>query len=327
MTGHLHHHHSSHAGHDHSVRADADRRWLVIALVLISLLMAGEVVAGIISGSLALLSDAAHLLTDVAAIILALIAMRLAARPPQGGFTFGLQRAEILSAQANGLTLVLLGCWLAYEAVERLLHPPPVAGELVLITAAIGVVVNIAAAWCMSRANRTSLNVEGAFQHLLNDLFAFVATLIGGVVVVLTGFTRADAIATLVVVVLMVTAGARLIRDSGRILLEAAPAGMDVDALGAELAAVPAVDEIHDLHLWQITSGQAALSAHVIVADHADCHTSRVRLEELLRVRHDIQHTTLQVDHVADITEAAGLERCGPVHRSEAPADTRAHQH
>ncbi|WP_308121269.1 cation diffusion facilitator family transporter [Paractinoplanes bogorensis] len=294
--------------------AGSDRRWLVAALILISVLMLAEVVAGVVSGSLALLSDAAHLLTDVAAIVLALAAMRLAARPPRGGFTYGLKRAEILSAQANGLTLILLGLWLAYEAVGRLIDPPEVAGGVVLVTAAIGVVVNVVAAWCMSRANRTSLNVEGAFQHLLNDLFAFAATLVSGVVMVVTGFTRADAIASLIVVVLMVHAGARLVRDSGRILLEAAPAGMDVDALGAELAAVTAVHEIHDLHLWQITSGHAALSAHVIVEDHADCHRSRVDLEELLRVRHHIRHTTLQVDHAADTD---GL-RCGPVHRSAA---------
>jgi cobalt-zinc-cadmium efflux system protein len=127
----------------------------------------------------------------------------------------------------------------------------------------------------------------------------------------------------------MIIAGVRLIRDSGRILLEAAPAGVDVDALGAELAAVATVDEIHDLHLWQITSGQAALSAHVIVADHADCHTSRARLEELLRVRHDIRHTTLQVDHAADVADSAGQPHCdeahGPVHRSDMPAGAPAH--
>lgn len=321
MSGHDHdhqdggrdHHGGGHGGHDHGVRADADRRWLVGALALITTFMAGEVVVGVIAGSLALLSDAAHMLTDAAAIVLALIAMRLAARPPQGGYTYGLKRAEILSAQANGLSLLLLGGWLAYEAVHRLLDPPEVAGALVLVTAAIGVVVNIAAAWCMSRANRTSLNVEGAFQHILNDLFAFVATLIAGVIMVFTGFARADAIASLIVVVLMVVAGVRLVRDSGRILLEAAPPGVDVDAIGAELAAVPAVTEIHDLHVWQITSGQTALSAHVIVADHADCHRTREDLELLLQTHHDIRHTTLQVDHPADQPHCD--EAHGPAHR------------
>ncbi|WIM93156.1 cation diffusion facilitator family transporter [Actinoplanes oblitus] len=318
--GHEHGGHGhGHGGHGHGVRADADRRWLVGALGLITVFMAGEVVVGLIAGSLALLSDAAHMLTDAAAIVLALIAMRLAARPPRGGFTYGLKRAEILSAQANGLSLLLLGGWLAYEAVHRLIDPPEVAGGLVLATAAVGVVVNIAAAWCLSRANRTSLNVEGAFQHILNDLFAFIATLIAGVIMVLTGFTRADAIASLIVVALMAVAGVRLLRDSGRVLLEAAPPGVDVDAIGAELAAVPAVTEIHDLHLWQITSGQTALSAHVLVADHADCHHIRHTLEYLLRDGHQIRHTTLQVDHAADASphpEPHCDESHGPTHRS-----------
>jgi cobalt-zinc-cadmium efflux system protein len=317
------HEHGHHAGHSHGVDADTDRRWLTVALTVITVFMAGEVVVGIVARSLALLSDAAHMLTDAAAIVLALVAMRLAARPPKGGYTYGLKRAEILSAQANGLTLLLLGGWLAYEAVHRLIDPLPVAGGLVVVTAAVGVAVNLVAGWCLSRANRSSLNVEGAFQHILTDLFAFVATLIAGLVMVFTGFTRADAIASLIVVALMAIAGVRLVRDSGRILLEAAPAGVDVDAVGAQLAAVPAVVEVHDLHLWQITSGQAALSAHVIVADHADCHTVRGALERLLRDRHGISHTTLQVDHAdGSITVIDGPAHCeeahGPVHRPAA---------
>ncbi|MFN8081290.1 MAG: cation diffusion facilitator family transporter [Kineosporiaceae bacterium] len=312
-------------GHDHGpdISPDADRRWLFAALSLIVAFMLGEVVVGLIAGSLALLSDAAHMLTDAMSIVLALIAMRLAQRPPQGGYTFGLQRAEILSAQANGWTLLLLGAWLAFEAVRRLLEPPHVVGGLVLITAAVGVVVNLLAVACMSRANRSSLNIQGAFQHILNDLFAFLATLVAGVVMVLTGFTRADAIASLIVVVLMVSSGSGLVRDSSRILLEAAPAGMDVDAVGAQLVRLPAVVEVHDLHLWQITSGQAALSAHVIVADHGDCHRIRTAVEDLLRTEHQIMHTTLQVDHLGDhvagATDVAAtccVETHGPVHRA-----------
>ncbi|GAA0586901.1 cation diffusion facilitator family transporter [Paractinoplanes ferrugineus] len=291
--------------------ADTDRRWLTLALALIGAFMAGEVVVGIIARSLALLSDAAHMLTDAGAIVLALIAMRLAARAPKGGFTYGLKRAEILSAQANGLTMLLLAAWLGYEAVRRLIDPPPVAGQLVLITALVGVFVNIAAAWAMSRANRSSLNVEGAFQHVLNDLYAFVATAIAGVVMVTTGFARADGIATLVVVVLMVKAGLGLIRESGRIFLEAAPAGFDPAALGAEIVAMDEVVEVHDLHVWQITSGQPALSAHVLVVPGGDCHAVRGRIEELLRSRHHLTHSTLQVDHCA-VGEPAG--HCDDAH-------------
>lgn len=226
-----------HAGHSHGVSADADRRWLGIALGLITVFMAGEVVVGIAAQSLALISDAAHMLTDAVSIVLALIAMRLAARPARGGFTYGLKRAEILSAQANGLTLLLLGAWLAYEGVRRLIDPPEVEGGLVLVTALAGIVVNIAAAWCISKANRSSLNVEGAYQHILNDLFAFIGTAIAGLIVLLTGFARADAIATLVVVALMFKAGYGLLHESGRIFLEAAPADVDPDALGDKLVA------------------------------------------------------------------------------------------
>ncbi|GIE85728.1 cation diffusion facilitator family transporter [Actinoplanes regularis] len=294
------HEHGGHAGHDHGVSAGTDRRWLTLALTLIGVFMAGEVVVGIIARSLALLSDAAHMLTDAGAIVLALIAMRLAARQPKGGFTYGLKRAEILSAQANGLTMLLLAAWLAYESVQRLIDPPQVAGGLVLVTALVGIVVNLAAAWAMSRANRASLNVEGAFQHILSDLYAFIATAIAGVVMVTTGFTRADGIATLIVVALMIKSGLRLIHESGRIFLEAAPAGFDPAALGAEIAAMDEVVEVHDLHVWQITSGQPALSAHVLVVPDGDCHAVRARIEELLRTRHRITHSTLQVDHDGD---------------------------
>ncbi|GLZ79692.1 putative cation transporter [Actinorhabdospora filicis] len=292
------HGHGGHAGHSHGVSADADKRWLSIALGLIVVFMAAEVVVGVVSGSLALLSDAAHMLTDAASIVLALIAIRLAARPPAGGYTYGLKRAEILSAQANGLTLLLLAGWLVYEAIERLIDPPEVAGGLVLVTALVGIVVNLAAAWALSRANRTSLNVEGAFQHILTDLFAFIGTAVAGLVMVLTGFARADAIASLFVAALMIKAGIGLVAASGRILLEAAPAGIDPAALGRHLAEMPQVVEVHDLHVWQITSGQPAMSAHVLVTPDADCHAVREEIETWLRAEHELDHSTLQVDHL-----------------------------
>src|SRR5689334_21194347 len=306
---HDHDHEHGHEGHSHGVAADADRKWLSLALALIGVFMAGEVVAGLIAHSLALLSDAAHMLTDAGGIVLALVAIRLAARPPKGGFTFGLKRAEILSAQANGLTMLILAVWLAFEAIRRLVHPPEVAGGLVLITALAGIVVNLAASWSISRANRSSLNVEGAFQHILNDLFAFVATAIAGLIVLLTGYTRADPIATLIVVALMVKAGLRLIRESGKIFLEAAPSGIDPPALGARLTGVTGVVEVHDLHVWQITSGQPALSAHVLVAEGLDCHAIRVTIEQMLRRDYRITHSTLQVDHAdTDPTTSTGYE-------------------
>lgn len=331
MSAHDHgHQHGAddHEGHAHGVSADADRRWLGLALGLIAGFMAIEVVVGLIASSLALLSDAAHMLTDAASIVLALIAMRLAARPARGGFTYGLKRAEILSAQANGITLLLLAAWLAYEAVRRLISPPDVEGGLVLITALAGIVVNVGAAWCLSRANRTSLNVEGAFQHVLNDLYAFIGTAVAGLIVVLTGFARVDAIATLVVVGLMLKAGYGLVRASGRIFLEAAPAGIDPDEVGDRLVGHDAVTEVHDLHIWTITSGQPALSAHILVRQNGDCHAVRQDLEHLLASDYGLTHTTLQVDHapaevltVSDRTDRTDRKEghCddshGPVHR------------
>ncbi|GAA5017573.1 cation diffusion facilitator family transporter [Kitasatospora paranensis] len=322
-----------HGGHSHAVSADADRRWLVGALVLITAFMVGEVLVGLAAGSLALISDAAHMLTDAAAIGLALVAMRLAARPARGGYTYGLKRAEILSAQANGVTLLVLSAWLGYEAVRRLISPPEVAGGLVLVTALVGVAVNIAAAWCMSKANRSSLNVEGAFQHVLTDLYAFIATAVAGAVVLTTGFVRADAVASLIVVALMLKAGVGLVRASARIFLEAAPAGIDPDAVADRLVAAPLVEEIHDLHIWEITSGQPALSAHILVESGGDCHAVRRELQRRLREEYRITHATLQVDHVGEegpqellqigraaAMEALEAEHCadahGPVHRS-----------
>ncbi|MGW1377070.1 cation diffusion facilitator family transporter [Streptomyces sp. NPDC002446] len=311
MTEHAHSHGHSHS-HAHGVSPDADRRWLRAALILLTAYMAVEVVIGVLAQSLALISDAAHMLTDAVSIVLALIAMRLAARPARGGYTYGLKRAEILSAQANGITLLLLSVWLAYEAVQRLIEPPAVTGGLVLVTALSGIVVNLICTWLLSRANRSSLNVEGAYQHILTDLFGFVATAVSGLVVLTTGFAQADAIATLVVVALMLRAGTGLVRESGRIFMEAAPAGIDPDAIGDHLVAENEVVEVHDLHIWQITSGQPALSAHILVAPGGDCHKVRRSLQELLSGEYGITHATLQVDHVGEDGAADEVLTLGP---------------
>jgi len=256
-----------------------------------------EVIAGVVANSIALISDAAHMLTDASAIALALIAMRIAARPAQGAYTFGYRRAEILSAQINGITLILLVGYFVYEGVRRLMDPPEVSGPVVVVTALAGIVVNAVAAWLLSRADRRSLNVEGAFQHVLNDMYAFIATAVAGVVVWLTGFRQADTIAALVVAALMLKAGWGLLRESGRVLLQAAPADLDPDEIGRLLATDADVMEVHDLHVWTVTSGYPTLSAHVIVVRGADCHGVRTRLADLLHDRFAIGHTTLQVDH------------------------------
>jgi cobalt-zinc-cadmium efflux system protein len=285
--------------HSHGPASGADARWLSAALALILAFMAGEIVAGLTAHSLALISDAAHMLTDAATITLVLITARLAARPPAGGYTYGLKRTEIMSAQANGITLVLLAAWFGYTAIRHLVRPPTVTGGTVLGVALAGVAVNLAATLLIGRAGARggSLNLKGAFQHILTDLFAFIATAVAGLIILLTGFARADAIATLIVVVLMVYAGSGLIRESGRIFLEAAPAGLSPAAVGAAMAGRPHVAEVHDLHIWEITSGLPAASAHVLVAPGEDCHAVRADLEAFLSREYGITHATLQVDH------------------------------
>ena len=286
-----------HEGHTHPVSSDADRRYLAIALALIVGFMAAEVVTGIIAHSLALLSDAAHMLTDAAAIAFSLVAIGLARRPAEGAMTFGLRRIEIVSAQVNGITLLVLAGLIVYEAIRRLISPPAVEGGLILAVALAGIVVNLAATLTLSRANRQSLNVEGSFQHLLTDLYAFIGTAIAAVVILATGFDRADAIASLLVAGLMLRSAYGLLRASGRVFMEAAPKDIDPDEIGKALVAEPGVVEVHDLHVWEVSSGFPALSAHVMVETEADCHKARLNLARLLEERFDIHHSTLQVEH------------------------------
>ena len=293
------HHHHHHGGHDHShaVKADADARYLLIAFSLIVGFMAVEVVAGILAHSLALLSDAAHMLTDAAALALSLIVLRYVQQPGGDSLTYGRRRAEVLSGQANGAVLLVLGGLVIYESVSRLISPPDVHGLAVTVVAGIGVVVNLAAAWVLAKANRESLNVEGSFQHILTDLYAFIGTLIAGVVILTTGFDRADAIASLLVAVLMLRSGYQLQRKAIRVLLEGAPEGVEPRRIGMAMARCETVKEVHDFHLWELAPGHPILTAHVLVAPGADCHAARRTLEQMLRDDFHIEHTTLQVDH------------------------------
>ena len=296
--------------HAHSHVHTDDSRRLTLALALILGLMAVEVVAGVLASSLALLSDAAHMLTDAGAIALALFAARLARRPARGEFTFGFRRAEILSAQLNGATLVALAVVIVWEGIRRLADPPDVEGLVVLVVALAGVAVNVAATVVLSGAQRRSLNVEGAFQHVLTDLFAFIATAIAGAVVLATGFSRADGIAALVVAALMLRSGFGLLRESGRVLLEASPRDLDPEEIGRALAAQHHVVEVHDLHVWEVTSGFPAISAHVTVGAGCDTQAHRRELAELLSERFGIAHSTLQVE-----TRHEGPLTIEPLHR------------
>ena len=282
--------------------------------------MAGEVVAGLMAHSLALLADAGHMLTDAAALGFALVASTMAARPAVGRWTFGYSRLEILAAQANGITLGLIAVWVIWSAIHRLIAPEEVRGGVVLIVALVGVVISLAASLILARASRESLNVQGAFLHVLTDAAAFGATALAGGLILATGWDRFDPIASIAVAALMVWASAKLLRESTLIFLERAPSNVDPDAVGRALVSEPDVVEVHDLHVWTVTSGFPALSAHVLVAPQADCHAARRRLERTLADRFGLTHTTLQVEHADQATTPLEL---GEAVARRTPVDRR----
>jgi cobalt-zinc-cadmium efflux system protein len=288
--------------------ARADRRFLALALGVLLVFMAAEVVLGIIANSLALLADAGHMLTDAAALGLALFASWAASLPARGRWTFGFARGEILAAQANGLTLLIIGIWILYSAVRRLVDPPNVDGAIVASVAVAGILVNLGVLAVLSRARRESLNVRGAYLHVATDLAAFIGTAIAGGLILLTGWDRWDPLASIVVVGLMLAAAFSLLRESGRIFLEGAPASAPPGDVGRAIAGHEGVVQTHDLHVWTVTSGFPTLSAHVLVRPEADCHKIRLELERMLAERFGIEHTTLQVEHAA-ATSGLQIER------------------
>ncbi len=307
------HEHDSSREHTHShsqVSADADRRYLITALALLVGFMIGEVVVAAFAGSLALLADAGHMLSDAGAIAGALWVMRLMTKPAVDAWTYGFQRAEILSAAVNGVVLLAVAAVVAVEAIQHLVNPPAVRGGLVLVVALVGMVVNVLATWSLSKANRQSLNVEGAFQHVLTDLYAFIGTAIAAVVILTTGFQRADAIASLLVAALMIRASWGLLRDSGRILLEGAPAGVALDEVRTHIGELPGVVTLHDLHVWTVRSGLPALSAHVVITD--ECFTNGAapglldRVQDCLRGHFDVDHSTLQLEPASHLAHESG---------------------
>jgi cobalt-zinc-cadmium efflux system protein len=274
----------------------ADRRILGLSLALLLAFMVAEVVLGIAAGSLALLADAGHMLTDACALGLALFAAWAASLPARGRWTFGFARAEILAAQANGITLAVIALIIVFSAIRRLISPPEVDAAVVTVVALAGIAVNLCVLGLMARAERRSLNMRGAYLHIATDLAAFAGTVAAGVLILITGWNRFDAIASLFV------AG---LRESGRIFLEGAPEEAPPKDVGNAIAAHDGVVETHDLHVWTVTDGFPALSAHVLVEPGADCHRIRLELERMLAERFDLEHTTLQVEHVGS---ARGLE-------------------
>jgi len=278
--------------HPHVHAAGSDRGRLRLALALIAGFIAVEIATGVIAHSLALLSDAGHMLTDAAAIGFSLIALSLAARPARGAMTFGFSRAEALSAQANGVTLLVLAGFITYEGIARLVHPPEVHGGLMLAVALAGIAVNLAATWTLSRADRESLAVEG------RPLGIRVNAVSPGAIDTPMLKIRADAIASLLIAALMARSAVGLLKASARVFLEASPRGVSPEEIGEALAASANVVEVHDLHVWEISHGFTALSAHALVRADADCHAARRAMEEMLGERFGIAHTTLQVEHV-----------------------------
>ena len=301
--GHSHGFHHGHAGglsHTHEVSPLADRRYLVAALGLIVGFMVLELLVGVVAGSLAILADAGHMLTDAGAIGGSVWALHLAQRPHTDTWSFGLKRAEILAAAANGVTLLVVGVVVLVEAIRRLMHPPAVTGSALVAIAIAGVVCNLVATWVLSKADRTSLNVASAFQHILTDLYGFIGTAVAGVVVITTGWRRADPVASLLVVVLVLRAAWALLRASGHVLLEGTPEDVDLDVVRQHLGELPEVLSVHDLHAWTLTSALPALTAHVVVTDAClnDGSAAQVldRLQHCVAAHFDVEHSTFQLE-------------------------------
>jgi cobalt-zinc-cadmium efflux system protein len=303
-----------HAGshsHLHSPPAEpASARGIALATALIALFMVGELLTGLFSNSLALISDSAHMLADVSAMLFALAATVMSRRPARGALTYGFGRAEILSAQLSGALLFVLAGAILFSASERLASPPRLSAWPMLAAGLAGILVNGAAAALLARVRGVSMAAEGSYQHILMDIFAFIGTVIAAAAILVFGFRAADALASLVVALLMVRSGILLLGASGRVLMEAAPPGIDPQEVGMALARAAGVVEVHDLHIWQVASGLPVLTAHVLIAPEADPHRVRLALEELLRDRYALHHSTLQVDHALGM-RLIELERAG----------------
>jgi cobalt-zinc-cadmium efflux system protein len=295
-------------GHAHGQRQGSTRA-LRLTLLLTASYTVVEVAGGILTGSLALLADAGHMLSDNLSLGVALFAAWLAARPAGPSRTFGYRRAEILAALFNGVTLVAISIWIFVEAVDRFRGVPDVEAGAMLAVAAAGLAVNVAAAAILNRHSGESLNVSAALRHVIADLLGSVGVIVAAVVILITGWQYADPAVSVLIGLLVLGSSWGILRDSTQILLEGSPAGLDVDQVGRAMAAAPGVSEVHDLHVWTITSGFPSLAAHVLVARDADCHAARRDLEHMLHERFGLEHTTLQVEHVGgDLLQIEGAE-------------------
>lgn len=271
-----------------------------IALAINGGLLVAEAIGGILTGSLALLADAGHLLSDAGAIVLALIAVRLAALPAAGRRTFGYQRSEVLAALVNGLTLVVISVVIAIAAIGRFGDPPEIDGWGVLVLGILGLAGNVAATVVLARGQREDINLEGVLRHSVADALGSVGVVLAGAFVLLGGSPVVDPIVGLLIALLILASSWRLIKEPVDVLMEAAPVGLDVDGVGAEICREEGVRSVHDLHVWTVTAGFGAIAAHVVVAQGSDRDLIRRRLELTLRERFGIEHTTLQMEEEAD---------------------------
>ncbi len=296
-----------HAGHSHGFGAHAlearredsrKRMWVALAINVVMLL--AEAIGGVLTGSLAVLADAGHLLSDVGSIVLALIAARLASLPAAGNRTFGYQRSEVLAALVNGLLLVVVSVGIAIAAIGRLSDPPGIDGAGVLALGALGLAGNIAATLVLARGQRQDINLEGVLRHSFADALGSFGVVIAGAFVLAGGSDIVDPIVGLLISGLVLASSWRLIKEPFDVLMEAAPAGLDVDGMGAAICGVEGVRSVHDLHVWTVTAGFGAIAAHVVVAQGADRDLIRHRLELALGEEFGIEHTTLQMEEEAE---------------------------
>jgi cobalt-zinc-cadmium efflux system protein len=303
--GHDHDHGGGH-GHSHGFGAHAlearredSRKRLIVALAINVVMLLAEAIGGVITGSLAVLADAGHLLSDVGSIVLALIAARLAARPATGRRTFGYQRSEVLAALANGLTLVAVSVFIGAEAIGRFSDPPTIEGGGVLALGIFGLLGNAVATIYLARGEREDMNLEGVIRHSFADALGSLGVVIAGAVVLAGGSDIVDPIVGLLISLLVLFSSWRLLKEPFDVLMEAAPEGIDVDTMGAHICEVPGVRSVHDLHVWTVTAGFPALAAHVVVAHGADRDRIRQQLEMELGAGFGIEHTTLQMEEEA----------------------------
>jgi len=300
MGSHLHHRHEhGHAGHrhDHDAAQTNNERRMGLAALITGVFMFAEVAGGIAAGSLALLADAGHMLTDFASLVLAWFGFRLSRRPADWKRTFGFDRFQVLVAFANGLALFVIAAWIVYEAAERLMTTPVVSGGIMVVIAALGLLVNVAAFWLLQGADRENLNVRGAAMHVLGDLFGSVAALIAGGVILATGWTPIDPLLSLVVAAIIVRSGWRVVADAGHILLEGAPGELDTRAIGPDLIAnVKGLEGIHHVHVWSITQSRRMVTLHACIGERQSSDKAVRNIKARLKERFGLDHATIEIE-------------------------------